>query len=76
MKKIHFLLTGDSCHAQRRSFIKHSMLVGSSILIYGGCEQKKEEVPLFYRPGNSSVRVSGRIEKGRRPGLHEVCELV
>ena len=47
MKKNHFLHTGDSCNAHRRSFIKQSMLLGSSILIYGGCEQEKEEMPPF-----------------------------
>ena len=47
MKKNHFLNTGDSCNTQRRNFIKQGMLLGSSILIYGGCEQEKEEVPLF-----------------------------
>ncbi len=47
MKKNHFLHKEDSISTHRRNFLKQSMLLGSSILIYGACEQEKEEVPLF-----------------------------
>ena len=63
MKNQNFSIKEYPFHVKRRDFVKQSILLGTSLAMYGGCKVKKEEVPPFTATEFPQGELSGGLKR-------------